>query len=294
MDSEKKRKKYAESVIYRDENITRMFILFIEKNGLNVEDVDSQEMLDFLAYMKKRRPSGIKSTAYSLKHFYLYLIGEGLVDSAILLAIKPWELPHKKVYGILSKEEKKNLLEVIDDSRIGKRDKAIIMIAMDCGLRSSDICHLKLSEIDWRTSSLNIVQQKTQTALSVPFSIETGNALADYILNVREKSELPYVFLKEMYCDTAMTSSLLSTRLKKYLEKTGIKHPKSEKISMHTFRRSLGTALIDSGEDLETVAQVLGHKDKEATKLYISISEKMLRACSLDMPVFSGENGGAI
>lgn len=274
VDSEKEVEKYAESVIYRDENIIRIFILFIEKKGLNAEDVDSQEMLDFLVYMKKRWPSGIKGIAYSLKHFYLYLIGEGLVDSAILLAIKPWGLPHKKVYGILSKEEKKNLLEVIDDSRIGKRDKAIIMLAMDCGLRSNDICHLKLSEIDWKTSSLNIVQQKTQTALSVPFSIETGNALADYILNARKRSELPYVFLKKTYCDTAMTSPLLCSRLKKYLEKAGIKHPESERISMHTFRRSLGTALIDSGSDLETVAQVLGHKDKEATKLYISISEK--------------------
>ena len=57
---------------------------------------------------------------------------------------------------------------------------------------------------------------------------------------------------------------------------------------MHTFRRSLGTALIDSGETLELVAQVLGHKDKEATKGYISVSEKMLRSCAMDMPMLTG------
>lgn len=295
VNSEKKGGKHAGSIIYRDENIIRQFILFIEENGWNVEDVDVQEMLDFLAYMKKRRPAGIKSVASALRHFYLYLVDEELVDPAILLAIKPWGLSHKKVYGILSKEEKKKLLEVIDDnSNTGKRDKAFIMLAMDCGLRSSDICHLKLNEIDWKAASVRIVQQKTQNGLSVPFSMDTGSALADYILNVRGKSELPYVFLKESYCDTAMTSSMLCMRLKKYLEKAGIEHPKSEKISMHTFRRSLGTALINSGEDLETVAQVLGHKDKEATKLYISISEKMLRSCPLDMPELSEENGGVL
>lgn len=294
VDSEKKGGKHAGSIIYRDENIIRQFILFIEENGRDAEDVDVQEMLDFLAYMKKRRPAGIKSVASALRHFYLYLVDEELVDPAILLAIKPWGLSHKKVYGILSQEEKKSLLDVIDDSSTGKRDKAFIMLAMDCGLRSSDICHLKLNEIDWRTSSVRIVQQKTQNGLSVPFSTDTGNALADYILNARGKSELPYVFLKKSYCDTAMTSSMLCTRLKKHLDKAGIKHPKSEKISMHTFRRSLGTALINSGEDLEMVAQVLGHKDKEATKLYISISEKMLRSCPLDMPGFSEGNGGAL
>ena len=294
VDSEKKGGKHAGSIIYRDENIIRQFILFIEENGWDIEDVDVQEMLDFLAYMKKRRPAGIKSVASALRHFYLYLADEELADPAILLAIKPWSLPHKKVYGILSQEEKKSLIDAIDDSSTGKRDKAFIMLAMDCGLRSSDICQLKLNEIDWRTSSVRIVQKKTQKGLSVPFSADTGNALADYILNARGKSELPYVFLKESYCDTAMTSSMLCTRLKKHLGKAGIRHPKSEKISMHTFRRSLGTALINSGEDLEMVAQVLGHKDKEATKLYISISEKMLRSCPLDMPEFSGEDGGAL
>jgi site-specific recombinase XerD len=42
--------------------------------------------------------------------------------------------------------------------------------------------------------------------------------------------------------------------------------------------------MIDSGESLEMVAQVLGHRDREATKGYISISERMLRKCPLDMP----------
>jgi site-specific recombinase XerD len=42
--------------------------------------------------------------------------------------------------------------------------------------------------------------------------------------------------------------------------------------------------MIDAGENLEMVAQVLGHRDKEATKGYISVSERLLRKCSLDMP----------
>lgn len=158
------------------------------------------------------------------------------------------------------------------------------MLAIDCGLRSSDICNLKLTDIDWRTASLNIIQKKTGTQISVPFSYESGDALADYILNARGPSPLPYVFLKKSYFDSAMTSALLCQRLKKLMEKAGITRPASEKINMHTFRRSLGTSLVDSGENLEMVAQILGHKDKEATKGYISVSERMLRLCALPMP----------
>lgn len=180
-------------------------------------------------------------------------------------------------------------MDAIDTGNdIGKRDKAIMMLAMDCGLRSSDICGLKLNEIDWRTSSVCFIHQKTKKAVSVPFSRKTGDAITDYILNARGKSDLPYVFLKKSYFDSAMTSSLLCTRIKKYLKTANINHPKAERISMHTFRRSLGTALIDSGENLEIVAQVLGHKDKDATKGYISVSEKMLRSCAMDMPMLTG------
>ena len=158
------------------------------------------------------------------------------------------------------------------------------MLAMDCGLRSSDICNLELENIDWRTASVNIIQKKTGRQVNVPFSRETGDTLADYILNARGRSELPYVFLKKSYYDSAMTSSLLCSRLKKLLQKAGINRPASEKISMHTFRRSLATSLIDSGEGVEMIAQILGHKNKEATKQYIDVSEKMLRSCPLAMP----------
>ena len=289
IDCEQTQHKHAESIIKRDENLIRQYILFAEGNGRDIKDMDIQGILDFLTYMKKLRPAGLKSTVSALKHFYLFLIDIGLAESNILLALKPWDTPHKKIYGILSDSEKDKLLDAIDTGNdIGKRDKAIMMLAMDCGLRSLDICGLKLNEIDWRTSSVCFIQQKTQKAVSVPFSRKTGDAIADYILNARGKSDLPYVFLKKSYFDSAMTSSLLCTRIKKYLKTANINHPKAERISMHTFRRSLGTALIDSGENLEIVAQVLGHKDKEATKGYISVSEKMLRSCAMDMPMLTG------
>lgn len=290
IDCEHAKHKHAESIINRDENLIRQYILFAEGNGRDIEDMDIQGILDFLSYMKKLRPAGLKSTVSALKHFYLFLIDIGIAETNILLALKPWDTPHKKIYGILSDSEKDKLLDAIDTSNdIGKRDKAIMMLAMDCGLRSSDICSLKLDEIDWRTSSVCFTQQKTQKAVSVPFSRKTGDAIADYILNARGRSDLPYVFLKKSYFDSAMTSSLLCTRINKYLKIAGINHPKSERISMHTFRRSLGTALINSGENLEMVAQVLGHKDKEATKGYITISEKMLRSCAIDMPMLTGK-----
>ena len=282
---ERRNHKHADSIIRRDEDIIRQYILFAESQGFDIIKTNAHNIIAFLAYMKTHRPAGLHSTVSALRHFYLYLVETEKTDSRILLAIKPWDTPHKRIYGILSNEEKQLLLDATDPvSDTGKRDKAVLLLAMDCGLRSSDICNLKLPDIDWRNASVNIIQKKTGNQVNIPFSKETGDALADYILNSRGVSDLPYVFLKKSYCDSAMTSSLLCGRLKKLMQKSGINHPASEKISMHTFRRSLGTALIDSGESVEMVSQILGHRDKEATKKYISVSEKMLRTCSLAMP----------
>lgn len=277
--------KHADSIIKRDEGIIRQYILFAESQGFNIVKVNAYNILAFLAYMKTLRPAGLQSTASALRHFYLFLVETEKIDTNVLLAIKPWDTPHKRIYGILSDEEKQLLLSATDPfSDTGKRDKAVLLLAMDCGLRSSDICNLKLADIDWRNASVNIIQKKTGNQVNIPFSRATGDALADYILNSRGISDLPYVFLKKSYCDSAMTSSLLCGRLKNLMRKAGINRPACERINMHTFRRSLGTALIDSGESVEMVSQILGHRDKEATKKYISVSEKMLRACALAMP----------
>lgn len=282
-----KEHRHAGSIIKRDENIIRQYIRYAEENKISITHAKAQDILAFLSFMKKHRPAGLKSVASALKHFYIFLIDSGMADANILFAIKPWGTPQKRVYGVFSAEEIQKLKDAatqLSGTETEKRDKAIIMLAIDCGIRSSDICCLKLKDIDWRSASISIIQKKTGIPHTAPFSVETGEALADYILNARGTSDLPYVFLKKSYFDSAMTSSLLCQRLKKLMEKAEISRASSEKINMHTFRRSLGTAMVDSGESLEMVAQILGHKDKEATKSYIAISERMLRECPLPMP----------
>lgn len=287
IETEHKEHRHAESIIKRDENIIRQYIRYAEENRISIAHARAQDILAFLSFMKKRRPAGLKGVASALKHFYIFLTDSGMADANILLAIKTWDTPPKRVYGVFSAEEIQRLKDAaaqFSGTETGKRDKAIVMLAIDCGIRSSDICCLKLEDIDWRSASISIIQKKTGIPHTAPFSAETGEALADYILNTRGTSDLPYVFLKKSYFDSAMTSSLLCRRLRKLMEKAGISRAPSEKISMHTFRRSLGTAMVDSGESLEMVAQVLGHKDKEAAKGYIAVSERMLRECPLPMP----------
>lgn len=222
-----------------------------------------------------------------MRHFYLFLTKQGLVPNNLLAALKPWDTPHKKAYGTFSTQEKEKILGAIDrNSPAGKRDYAIFSLAIDCGIRSSDICSLKLEDINWKEQCISIVQKKTRLPVTLPFSRRSGEAIANHILNARGSSPLPYVFLKFSFSDSDMTSSLLCVRLKKCMKNTGINREPHERSNMHTFRRSLGTDMADSGNTLEMIGQVLGHSCPSSAKAYLSFSERALKECALDTELF--------
>lgn len=69
----------------------------------------------------------------------------------------------KRVHGVFSAVEIQRLKDAatqLSGTETGKRDKAIIMLAIDCGIRSSDTCYLKSEDIDWRSTSISIIQKK--------------------------------------------------------------------------------------------------------------------------------------
>jgi integrase len=80
----------------------------------------------------------------------------------------------------------------------GKRDYAILMLASVTGIRAIDIANAKLTDINWRESTIHFVQHKTGFGLSLPLVASAAAAIADYILNARPEAESPYIFLTEV------------------------------------------------------------------------------------------------
>jgi len=98
------------------------------------------------------------------------------------------------------------VLEVIDsNSKTPTRDRAIILLAFNSGIRCVDIRNLKLLDLDWKKQELRIVQKKTGKPIIAPLNGKTLNAIADYIL-----SEDNCVFIRAYppYTGIASTSPL--------------------------------------------------------------------------------------
>lgn len=93
-----------------------------------------------------------------------------------------------------SGEIEKILASVDRETDIGKRNYAIILIIARLGLRAGDVGSLRFGNISWETNSMSLIQQKTKQKLTLPISLNIGQAIIDYITLARPQSDRPYIF----------------------------------------------------------------------------------------------------
>ena len=111
----------------------------------------------------------------------------------------------------------------------GKRDYAMILIASRLGLRSSDICQLKFSELDWKQNRILLKQKKTDAQIELPLLSDVGEAIIDYLKYGRPQSELPYVFLKHVPPYDGVTGAAFTNAIKTGMRRAGITHEGNRK-----------------------------------------------------------------
>lgn len=290
---ELERHRLADTSLKRIGNTIRQFLLYLEDNdNQNLNELTPKTIIEFMEYMSVRRPAGLGAVVPAIRSFVVYLFKTQVIPQDLSGAANVPVTHKHKVHGIFTRSDLDHIFSQVDTTTpMGKRDFAIMMLASRNGLRSSDILNLKLPDIHWNKAEFSIIQKKTSIPLVCPMDLETGNAIADYILHARPFSNAQNIFLSVKQAQP-ITSSALCRMLKTYMLKAGIEKPVTERIGMHTFRRSLGTSLLENDVPLETIAQILGHKSNESTKQYLSISEQKLSECFLPMPITHLKGGG--
>jgi site-specific recombinase XerD len=208
---------------------------------------------------------------------YLFESGQSMSSFGALLAFKVNR--DTKVPEIHQHHELAALLKSIDCTTVeGKRNYAVMILGIVLGLRAIDVVNLKLSDIDWKSGEIKILQAKTAVSVVLPLTSDAGEALKDYILNARPKSNSPYIFLRLRSPYTELVSAVTIGEIySKCCKAAGL--PESKRF--HTLRRSLGTSMLAAGEPVTMVAQVLGHTEVDSTKKYISVDTVHLKMCAL-------------
>lgn len=209
-----------------------------------------------------------------VRQFYRFLVLDGYMEAdptELLESPKqPQHLPE-----VLSTAEVDMLERAIDLSKWeGHRNRAIIEVLFSCGLRVSELTHLKLSNL-YREEQFVRVMGKGSKERLVPISPKALQEL-DYWFTDRnqmkiKEGEEDYVFLNRRGAHLTRTMILIMT--KNYARDAGIK----KTISPHTLRHSFATALLEGGANLRSIQAMLGHESIGTTEIYTHIDTTTLR-----------------
>ena len=158
------------------------------------------------------------------------------------------------------------------------RDLAIVLLAYDTGLRWCDIKDMKFEDIDWKNGLVSIMQKKTKKPVTLPLSGKTMNAIADYILKERPKSDFREVFLTKKGLPKPLKRGFRI--LEKASRESGVDIIKRRKF--HSLRRTYATEMSGADIPLETISQMLGHKSVKEDKPYLTYNREKISFLTFD------------
>lgn len=209
-----------------------------------------------------------------VRQFYRFLVLDGYMEAdptELLESPKqPQHLPE-----VLSTAEVDMLERAIDLSKWeGHRNRAIIEVLFSCGLRVSELTHLKLSNLYQEEQFVRVMGKGSKERL-VPISPKALQEL-DYWFADRnqmkiKEGEEDYVFLNRR--GAHLTRTMILIMIKNYARDAGIK----KTISPHTLRHSFATALLEGGANLRSIQAMLGHESIGTTEIYTHIDTTTLR-----------------
>lgn len=268
------------------ETISRQFLKYVqlELNKI-ISDLRLDDVRNFIPYIARSYQSTSMRTVLSaLRSFLNYLYKESMIKEKLVLAVPSSGSRKTTVIPTITREEEVRLLQSIDRStRIGKRNYAMVLLAMRTGLRSIDITNLELSNIDWRNKTIAIVQQKNGRPLILPILTDVGNALTDYILNARPKISLPYVFLRYQPPYTKFSRSNCYAISCSIMKKADIRQSGHQRKGFHVFRHTVAARMLSEEIPLPVISNTLGHGSMSSSKVYLSTDEKHMKACALTL-----------
>ncbi|WP_424989503.1 site-specific tyrosine recombinase XerD [Flagellimonas sp.] len=209
-----------------------------------------------------------------LKGFFNYLVFEDYREDNPMDLIETPKIG-RKLPDTLSETEINSLIAAIDLSKPeGERNRAIIETLYGCGLRVSELIHLKLSDLYFDEDFIQVTGKGNKQRF-VPISGINQKYINIYRNEVRvhltiQKEHEDIVFLNRR--GKQLTRAMIFTIVKQLAEKVGLQ----KNISPHTFRHSFATHLLENGADLRAIQQMLGHESITTTEVYMHVNRSHL------------------
>jgi site-specific recombinase XerD len=269
------------------QTVSRQFLKYAElEQHKAIAELRLEDISQFIRYISKYYQStSMRALLSALRCFLRYLEEKALTSKHLSLAVPSSGARKTIVIPTITVQEEQHILSVtVRSTAMGKRNYAMVLLALRTGLRSIDIANLKLLDIKWKAGTIEIVQAKTEQPLILPLLDEVGNAMADYILNGRPYTNEPYIFLRTQapYQKLSSRSACYGVSCK-IMHDAGIRQGVNERKGFHCLRHSLAARMLAQEVPLPVISSILGHGNPESTKTYLSTDLEHLRVCALPL-----------
>ncbi|MHB1234526.1 MAG: tyrosine-type recombinase/integrase [Microbacteriaceae bacterium] len=165
---------------------------------------------------------------------------------------------------------------------VSARDAAITLLALMTGLRACDIVDLRLGDIDWRSQTISIIQQKTRNPVTLPLPGLLIARLADYALAERPDTRDDHVFLRQLAPHTRLADHATIHRITTVVFAAAeVTDPRA---GSRLLRHTAASRLLAAATALPTISAVLGHARVESTSIYLAVDDDRLAGCVLPVP----------
>ena len=285
-----KRKNTKAIIDYKDYILRQIFDCCNIQNLNQLKELNNISVNKILEnFHSKCNKSTLSILIPVLKNILDYLYNEGLVSKKLSPSIFKSRYVKSYVPPYLTIESQAKLKETIKEA--SNRDKSIILLALELGLRKSDIINLRLSNLDFEKQMLKIVQHKTKKSLELPIFSHILETIKAYI---KEERPIPYSDDQEIFLSTYppfKPLSDLSGITSKWIKKAGIQAENKDIKGPHLMRYSLVHAMMSSESDKYLITQTLGHSIDSSDRPYLSMEEQMLKKCALSLELIGLGNG---
>lgn len=258
----------------------------LDFSEIDIRDIDNSfvkkikltDLYAFLSFAEKQRENGSYARARkvaALKSYFKFLNGKAkIIDDNPTLELESPKI-NKRHPVYLSLDESVNLLSSLDkDNKNYYRDYCILTLFLNCGMRLSELCSIKLDKIKGDTLTIIGKGDKERTV----YLNEACLKAIDNYLAVRDTSKCTpedkeYLLLSSRF--KPINKRTVELLVKKHIFNSGLSN---EKYTPHKLRHTAATLMYKHGNvDIRSLQSILGHENISTTQIYTHVDEEILR-----------------
>ena len=252
--------------------------------AIDIAALEPDQVRDFFAQQAKlySKPASAGTVIASLRGYFRYRVSLGdAVHGLIGVLSYPanWQL--SSLPKTLTPEEVEQLVSSLGKpGRSLRRTDAIVRCALDLGLRSGEIAHISLDDIDWHAGTITLRHTKGRREDVLPLPASTGAAIAAYLQQERPKTRNRAVFVRHHTPrGEPVGADLVRKAIRQAFAQAGLPYTRS-----HLLRHSMANRLLAGGASLKEVADVLRHRSLNTTMIYAKLDSRNLTEVALAWP----------